>query len=127
MARQEPLQFLGRKTLRPKRQQTDTVVPARRHDLPFHPTVQEIVTGLAGRQRRISALERDFAERRDLPPGEIGAGHVAHLALAYQIVKRAQGFFPRRGRIRFVGVQQIDVVYAQTPQRAVDAVMEFDV
>jgi len=50
------------------------------------------------------------APRSSCAGAKIARAHVAHLALAHQVVERAQGFRQRHERVAVVQLQQVDVV-----------------
>ena len=54
------------------------------------------------------------------PRREVGATDVAHLALAHEVVQRAQRFLDRGARIETVDLIQVDPVGAQAAQTVLD-------
>ena len=98
----------------------DAVLRAERQQLPLDLAEQQVVAGLhgveAGQPEGLAAADGP----RHLIGQEVRAAGVADLALAHQVVQRAQGLVDRRVRVVAVQLVQVDVVGLQPAQRRVD-------
>ena len=56
------------------------------------------------------ALRRGALRLCDVPPGEVAAAHVDHLARLDQLLHRLPDFFPGRQAINVVHLVEIDVI-----------------
>lgn len=78
--------------------------------------VQQVVTGLDAVEAGHLKTFADAQGQGALPGRKIGAAHVTNFALAYQILKRTQGFFNGRVWVRGVRLVEVEVVGPQAAQ-----------
>ena len=105
---------------REERQQPDTVVLQRRHEIVLDVALQPVVLVLRADEPLEVTRARGPFRLGDLPPGEVGRTEVAHLARAHEIVQRGQGLLDRRELVRPVQLVEVDPVGAQPAQRRLD-------
>ena len=105
---------------REERQQPHPVRLDRRHELALDVAHEKAVLVLArGEGIEVPRLGRPL--RLDhLPGGEVRAADVADLALAHEIVERAQRLLDRRQRVGAVELVEVDPVGLEPPQAVLD-------
>ncbi len=105
---------------REERQQAELVFLRRRQQILLDVAHDEAVFVLAGDETADVHRARDIFGFGDAPGRKVGIADVAHLALAHEIVERAQRLLDRRQRIVIVLLVEIDVVGLQPLQARLD-------
>ena len=102
------------------RDQAEAARRAGRHDFFLEGAVEQVVVALTRDERRPAAGVRPLVRFADLAAREVRVAEVAHLALRDDQVEGGQDLVDRRGRVRPVQLEQVDVIGAEPVQGFVD-------